>query len=468
MMEWLHQPGEIVAERYQILDVLGQGGMGITYKAQDLQSHQPVALKALSLRRTNDWKSLELFEREAQVLAHLNHPAIPRYLNYFQTDLVHDRQFYLVQQLAPGKSLAALIEQGWRPSETEVRQIAIRALNILIYLQQLTPPVIHRDIKPQNLIAQAKGQLFLVDFGAVQDTYHNTVTGGSTIVGTYGYMAPEQYRGQAVLSTDLYGLGTTLLFLLTGRSPAELPQRQLKIEFRPHLQVSPRFANWLDRLLEPVADDRFRTAEEALAVLQGQRAFSPPSKLSRPQGTPIRIIQADHSLIVEIPRVGLRTPQSRQFGLVALIWDGLLLLLIGAVLILSLFPQLSNLLALTMFAIGGLWVLTTFLYGILSRTRLELNDRQFHLQKWLLGSRYCNVKGDISRIRQVQVQTILNLPASHLAFTSCVLRLPWRKWPIGSFLTPAETNWLAQEIQKFLPRSTRIETERGAKPPIKR
>lgn len=450
MIEWLHQPGEIVADRYQILGILGQGGTGITYKAQAFQNDQPVALKALSLRRMDDWKLLELFRREAQVLAHLEHPAIPRYLNYFETDTAHDRQFYLVQQLAPGQSLAALIEQGWQPQEADVRQIAMQVLNILIYLQRLTPAVIHRDIKPQNLIRQPDGQLFLVDFGAVQDTYHHTVTGGSTIVGTYGYMAPEQYRGQAVLATDLYGLGATLLFLLTGCPPADLPQQQLKLVFRPQVQVSRRFADWLERLLEPVADDRFTTAQEALDVLQGRRPLLPLLSESRPIETPIRLTKGDHSLRIEIPPIGLRTLQSKQLGLITFIWNGLLLLLIGAVLMLSLFPRLSNLLWLGSFAVVGLWILTTFLYESLSRVRLELDDHHFHLQKWLLGSRYCNVKGDLSHIRQVRWQTILKLASKDTSFTCCSLKLGWRTRSLGSCLTPVEAKWLVEEIQAFL------------------
>jgi len=214
-MEQLHQPGDIIAERYRIIDILGQGGIGITYAAEDLKTGERVALKAVSLRRMDDFKVLELFEREVRILAQLNHPAIPHYLDYFQVDKRRNRFFYLVQQLAEGHSLAVLVEKGWHPDEAEVRHIATQILEILIYLQQLTPPVIHRDIKPQNIIRREDGKVFLVDFGAVQDVYHNTVTGGSTVVGTYGYMAPEQFRGQAVLATDLYALGATLIFLLT-------------------------------------------------------------------------------------------------------------------------------------------------------------------------------------------------------------------------------------------------------------
>jgi serine/threonine protein kinase len=442
--------GELVENRYRILDILGEGGSGATYRAKDEQTGQTVALKALSLRRMSDWKALELFEREAQVLAQLHHPAIPQYLAHFHTDTPHDRTFYLVQQLAAGQSLAQRVQAGWRSTEAEVRQIAEQILNTLIYLHSLTPPVIHRDLKPQNLIRQANGQIHLVDFGAVQHTYYNTLMRGSTVVGTFGYMAPEQFRGQAVAATDLYSLGATLLFLLTHRSPAELPTDRLKLDFRSHIQVSAAFADWLEQMLEPELTDRFTTAQEALDVLQGRQPLPPLLSESRPTETPIRLTKSDRSLRIDIPPIGLRTPQSRQFGLITLIWDGSLLLLIGAVLILSLFPRLSNLLWLGGFAVVGLWILTTFLYGTLSRVRLELDDRHFHLQKWLLGSRYCNVKGNLSQIRQVQSQTILKLASKDTSFTCCSLKLRWRTRSLGSCLTPVEAKWLVKEIQAFL------------------
>jgi hypothetical protein len=273
--------GKLIADRYLVLDILGEGSSGATYRAKDKQTGQSVALKALSLRRMVDWKALELFEREAQVLAQLEHSAIPRYLAHFHTDTQQDRAFYLVQQIAEGRSLADLVQTGWRITETEVRQIAEQVLNILIYLHSLTPPVIHRDLKPQNLIRQANRQICLVDFGAVQHTYYNTLMRGSTVAGTFGYMAPEQFRGQAVPATDLYSLGATLLFLLTRRSPAELPTDRLKLDFRSRIQVSDTFADWLECLLEPELSDRFSSAQVALAALRTNRSIAKPHQ---PQG----------------------------------------------------------------------------------------------------------------------------------------------------------------------------------------
>jgi serine/threonine protein kinase len=273
-MEILHQPEDRISQRYRILDTLGQGGSGTTYLAEDLQSGNRLALKTLSLHRMSDWKMMELFEREARVLAQLNHPAIPRYLDYFYTDTECDRLFYIVQQVAEGQSLDAWVKSGLRTSEEDVRHIAIQVLEILVYLHSLTPPVIHRDIKPQNIIRSEDGQVSLVDFGAVQDTYHSTFARSSTVVGTFGYMAPEQFRGQAVPATDLYALGATLLFLLTHRSPAELPTDRLRIDFRSRVQISEEFADWLEKMLEPDVEDRFSSAKEALFVLRGKRKIT--------------------------------------------------------------------------------------------------------------------------------------------------------------------------------------------------
>ena len=266
-----HQPGDIIADKYQIVGILGEGNSGVTYRAIDLTSQQQIALKAMSLQNISDWKLVELFEREAKILAKLNHPNIPTYLDYFKVDTTNNRAFYIAQELATGQSLASLVESGWHKSEAEIKQIAIALLKILVYLHLQKPAVIHRDIKPQNIIRRDDGKIFLVDFGAVGHTYHNTIMRGSTIVGTYGYMAPEQFRGQAFTATDLYGLGATLLYLFTHRSPAELPTDRLRINFRSHLRVSEEFGDWLEKMLEPDLSERFPSAAAALEALQPKK-----------------------------------------------------------------------------------------------------------------------------------------------------------------------------------------------------
>ncbi len=298
----------ILADRYQIIDLLGEGGSGKTYRALDDITQTEVAIKVLSLRGVSDWKTVELFEREAKILAQLEHPNIPRYLDYFQTIVAEEESFCLVQAIAPGKSLSAWVEDGYTFSELELKQIATQILEILIYLQTFTPPIIHRDLNPNNILRSESGMIALVDFGAVRDTYHLTITGGSMIVGTYGYMATEQFRGQAVLGTDLYGLGTTLLYLKSGQDPADLPVKQMKIDFRDRVTVSDEFANWLDRLLEPIPEDRYQNATLALDYLNGKAVTKSP----RPKYPIAHISRQDNNLKIVIPPIWFATRSSKQ------------------------------------------------------------------------------------------------------------------------------------------------------------
>jgi eukaryotic-like serine/threonine-protein kinase len=211
----------------------------------------------------------------------------------------------------------------------------------LIYLHELKPPVIHRDIKPQNILLQPNRKIALVDFGAVQDTYRNTQVGGSTVVGTYGYMPPEQFRGKAVAATDLYALGATILFLLTGRSPAELPEIKLKLSFRDSVDISSHFADWLDKMIEPAIEDRFSGAKQALKALQSpvslesrisaieiNRALglnrdrpNPNYQYPKPIGSRIQIKKTENSLKIDIPSAGLRG-EGISLLVFAIFWNG--------------------------------------------------------------------------------------------------------------------------------------------------
>lgn len=463
-MERQHQPGDIIAQRYRLLDILGQGAIGITYAAEDLQTGEQVALKAVSLRRMDDFKVLELFEREVRILAQLNHPSIPCYLDHFQVYKRRDRFFYLAQQLAEGKSLSALVEKGWRPDEKEVKHIAIQILEILIYLQQLTPPVIHRDIKPQNIIRHHDGKVFLVDFGAVQDVYHNTLTGGCTVVGTYGYMAPEQFRGQAVLATDLYALGATLIYLLTQTAPADLPHRKLKIDFRPLVQVSKQFADCLERTIEPVPEDRFVSAEEALAVLRDEKEFtrSATAKVRQAANSSITLMNDGKQLAIEIPPVWLRSTHSRRFALLPLAWNSILLLMIWSIVASDLvkfldssfflLPNLFSLFSCLLvgsFGLIGLWMLGTFLFSAASHTKVVINRQNFQLQRWFLGWCYRKIQGRTQEISQVELKGI-GLSMNKAPITVCTLKSRRRQHRFGSFLTEPEKAWLMTQIKDFL------------------
>lgn len=264
----MFKPGIILQERYQLQRRLGRSAPGRqTWLATDLascSSSSDVIIKLLVFTEMK-WSDLRLFEREAQVLKTLDHPKIPCYRNYFPIELHSPSALSwwgLVQDYVPGESLQALLDQNQRFSEAEVCQIAREVLQILEYLHGLCPPVLHRDIKPSNLILDPAQQVWLVDFGGVQD--QDAVTGVSfTVIGTVGYAPLEQFWGRAVAASDLYALGATLIHLLTGIAPADLPQRDLRIQFSDRTTADASFVGWLEKLTEPALEHRFTTVNEA-------------------------------------------------------------------------------------------------------------------------------------------------------------------------------------------------------------
>jgi eukaryotic-like serine/threonine-protein kinase len=440
---------EVTINNYKVIDILGRGGVGITYRARDIETDCVVAIKALSLKRAKDWKAIELFDREAKILAQLNHPAIPKYIDHFQVDTDRDRQYYIVQTLAEGESLFDAIASGWQPTIDEVQDIAAQVLEILTYLHELQPPVIHRDIKPQNLIRDTDGKISLVDFGAVQDTFY-TVTGGSTVVGTYGYMAPEQFRGQAYLSTDLYGLGTTLLYLLTGTDPAVLPQKKLKIDFSEFVKLPANFANWLDRLLEPEPNRRFETAKLALDVLNG-RSSLPALPTQQPAFSKIRLDRFAESLSIEIPPVGLSTVASRRLGLLVFIWNGLLFTILFYALTLSLFLDPTKQLFFVGFGLVGLWLMVKLAYGTLERVDIYFDTDEVSISKHIFGREYDRQRLTIVRDLTTSIAfSIVPFTRSLQFDRSIQLHNHGKKYPLAQLLAPAENMWLKSEIDRYL------------------
>lgn len=456
MKELLHQPEEIIAQRYRIVNILGQGGMGITYEAQDLQTQGRVAIKALSLNRVGDWKALELFEREARVLSNLNHPCLPKYLDYFQVETPNNHSFYLVQELVEGRSLYSLVQSGWHATENEVRQLASQLLDILTYLHTLTPPVIHRDLKPQNIIRGKDGGIFLVDFGAVKTTYQTTFSGGSTVVGTYGYMAPEQFRGQGYPATDLYGLGATLLFLMTHKSPSEFPTRQLKINFRSQTTISTELGDWLEKLLEPAVEDRFLSAKETLSVLLGQGVLIP--KRNRPIGSRITFSKTERKLVAKIPRLGWGYWDFYNFitALISLI-TSVVLFSFHHFTFISIFFWIFPLFSIIMMMFG-LNKLKDTIFKLLGRTQLEIDSQNFKI-KWSFLGLFYQIQGKTKHIERVELNNFVH-PEDELVAkwrnetpqttTACALIEGVRIHRFGSGLTPLEKEWLLQEVASFL------------------
>jgi serine/threonine protein kinase len=256
--------GPVIGGRYRLGPRLGKGSQGEIYLARDTKptaSVEPeVVVKRLTPRGT--WKSFELFEREAKVLAQLRHPGVPRHLATIEEP---PGTFNLVMQRAPGENLRDLAARR-RLSELELRDVLVRCLEILDYLHTRTPAVVHRDIKPSNIVRAPDGKCSLVDFGGVLDAAREK--GGSTVVGTFGYIAPEQLHGQATSATDLYALGATIVALAGGIEPEDVPRKGLRMDLERHLPaLEPGFRDALTAMTDPDPEKRPQRAREVVALL---------------------------------------------------------------------------------------------------------------------------------------------------------------------------------------------------------
>jgi|GEM_PF-3083994 len=286
------EDGGLVKDRYRRIKPLGSGGQAATFLAEDTTSDRRVVLKQLHVAHIDNWKAVELFEREAETLAQLNHPAVPSYVDAFHLDAGADEGFWLVQEFIEGQTLEALIDGGARFSEDEAKAFMLEVLDIFTYLHGLNPPVVHRDVKPSNLMRRTDGRWVLIDFGAIQAKAAAT-SGGSTIIGTTGYMAPEQFLGRAEPATDLYALGATVVHMLSHVHPADLPLKRMKLDYRKKVKTSDHLLDVLDKLLAPSVEDRFRSAKQVTKALAkppkpkkvaGNRRRSAPRKKSESSG----------------------------------------------------------------------------------------------------------------------------------------------------------------------------------------
>ncbi len=477
----LLQAGAILAGKYRLLRQLAQNDRRRTWLAEQLQgSAQPptqprtVVLKLLPFERGLQWADFNLFQREVRVLQHLDHPLIPKYCDSFEfTTPDHTTWFGLAQTYVPGQSLKGLLEAGHRFTEAEVKRIAADVLSVLVYLHQLSPPLLHRDIKPSNLIADAQGRTHVVDFGSVQE--RSPSPGQSfTVVGSYGYAPVEQFGGRAVPASDLYALGATLIHLLTGTPPADLPQQQLKIQFAGRISLSPALARWIDRLIEPAPENRYRTAWTALQSLEAldqdqshpsapqpqplhpagiaggtasllpllRLLYSPRTALPpypqlttqwipKPYGCRIRLDSAPGELQIVLPRRGLY-------------WGDLFPVALWAVFAAVILSVGSWPFALALWGVAGWGSQVAF-----GRTRLTLRRDHVQIERRFLG---------IYLRRREPTAAILG------AFHEQGQRVPWsvnshwvtlqvgiKSYRLGGHpLNWVECRWLAQEIQSWL------------------
>lgn len=303
---------QTIAGRYKIVKPLGAGGMGETFIAIDTQFPDQLqcVVKRL-LPASNDPSFLsklkQLFFTEAKTLAKLGeHDQIPRLLAYLE----ENQEFYLVQEYIEGHTLGEELKQRWK--EAQVLVFLKDILIVLEFLQNQDPQVIHRDIKPDNIIRRKQdGKLVLIDFGAVKEWQAKQLTlmGQPTLtIGTPEYMPTEQFKGLSHPSSDLYAVGMIAIQALTGILPSVLEDDENGEKIWRHkASVSDELANFLAKMARHYYKHRYQTASEASQVLQNLMsraatvAASPPIILEnakRSSALPTTVYQEPQNLVV--------------------------------------------------------------------------------------------------------------------------------------------------------------------------
>ncbi|NJO19084.1 MAG: protein kinase, partial [Spirulinaceae cyanobacterium RM2_2_10] len=291
-------PGTLLNQRYRIERLLGQGGFGRTYLAQDTSRfNEACALKELAFNPASDYaatKARELFQREASALYQIQHPQIPGFHATFETA----GRLFLVEDYIAGRSLrehlSARRDRGTVFSTAEVRQFMLQLLPVLSYLHDRG--IVHRDISPDNIIQRETDHLpVLLDFGVVKELatrlHDPNIPEGATTVGKIGYAPPEQLQtGRTYASSDLYSLAVTGLVLLTGQEPQMLfDELTGRWQWQQQVAVDAEFAAVLNRMLSLQPGDRYQSASEALRALQAvgtDLTQAPPEAQSAPPQLP--------------------------------------------------------------------------------------------------------------------------------------------------------------------------------------
>lgn len=250
-------------QRFQLVEKLGVGGQGTTWRAIDHQTGREVAVKAFNVDTMDDWKDFDLFEREVEVLKGLDHPGIPTFVDTWADP--EAGQYFLAMELVPGESLDHYVNgDGKTLDDDKLEALLLGCLDVLEYMHERKPPVIHRDIKPANIVERADDKFSIVDFGGVRVALKPG--GGSTVVGTFGYMAPEQLHGQAQASTDLYSLGVTLAALASATPGDQLPRKGLKIDVDKAMGTS-RLKPIVSKMVEPDPEKRPQSVVEVRELM---------------------------------------------------------------------------------------------------------------------------------------------------------------------------------------------------------
>ena len=264
--------GKVVSRRFRVEEVIGSGGMAVVYRAFDLKTHQTVALKVLREEYEHDEEYRERFQREAEVGRRLNHPNI---VNLVDSGAVGGVR-YIALEYVDGKTLKEIIQQKGTMQQEEAVHYALQILAALGHAH--SRKIIHRDIKPQNLMVTRSGQLKMGDFGIAGIADTKTLTGDGSVIGSVHYFSPEQAKGmRATEASDLYSVGVILYEMLTGHVPFQgetavsVAMMHLMKEPTPveeEAEVSPALAKIIRKALEKQPQNRYQSADAMIRDLR--------------------------------------------------------------------------------------------------------------------------------------------------------------------------------------------------------
>ncbi len=259
------QIGSVLDGKYEILKKIGEGGMSVVYLAMDKRINKQWAVKEIKRTATKDNAVVvQSLLTEANLMERLDHPALPRIVNIIETGDI----FYIVMDYIEGETLTDILRREGAQPEEMVISWAKTLCDVLQYLHAQNPPIIYRDMKPDNLMLKPEGNLKVIDFGIARE-FKELNTQDTNWLGTRGYAAPEQFggQGQTDARTDIYCLGATLYHLVTGHNPAEPPY-----EIYPIRQWNPALSRGLEKIILKCTQlnprDRYQSATELLYDLE--------------------------------------------------------------------------------------------------------------------------------------------------------------------------------------------------------
>jgi serine/threonine protein kinase len=290
-----------LAGRYRVERVLGEGSLARTLLCTDLEREGEVAVKELRLEHMDSWKHVELFEREARVLKLIAHTGVPRVHDFFENEDDGPMSLCLVQERIDGPTLRERMDNGPLLGEDELVEIARGVLGILEHLHSRLPAVYHRDIKPSNIMLRGDGTPVLIDFGGVCFGWREPERFGTTVVGTFGYMPPEQLLGHVGPRADLYALGATLLHAATGVPPHEFSFESGRLEVPTELPLRPAMRRLINALLAPAPRDRPESARAAQSILDQSEDEEATTALARTaHAVPLEVFGGDAPQSVDL------------------------------------------------------------------------------------------------------------------------------------------------------------------------